>query len=201
MIPAIVGRKITDIERKIFALPVRLGGMGIQNPMETADREFRNSTLVTRNLARMIRNQESDLANYDAAKMKEIITQLKTEKEENMITQLEEIKTLLNESDQRTLELAGEKGAGAWLTLLPLESTGYVLNKVEFRDAICLRYDKKIPGTPSYCACGEKNSTNHTLNCKLGGFVTMRHNNIRDVEASLLRGICKDVRIEPELIP
>ena len=68
----------------------------------------------------MIRNQESDLANYDAAKMKEIITQLKTEKEENMITQLEEIKTLLNESDQRTLELAGEKGAGAWLTLLPL---------------------------------------------------------------------------------
>ena len=29
----------------------------------------------------------------------------------------------------------------------------------------------------------------------------MRHNNIRDLEASFLKGICKDVRIEPELIP
>ena len=133
--------------------------------------------------------------------MKEIVARLKTEKEENMLAELEEVKTLLNESDIRTLELAGEKGAGAWLTLLPLESTGYVLNKVEFRDAICLRYDKKIPGTPPYCACGKKNSTNHTLNCMLGGYVTMRHNNIRDLEASFLKGICKDVRIEPELIP
>ena len=201
LIPAIIGRRITDIERKIYALPVRLGGMGIQNPTETAEREFRNSSIVTRNLTTMIINQESDLSRYDASRMKEIVARLKTEKEENMLAELEEVKTLLNESDIRTLELAGEKGAGAWLTLLPLESTGYVLNKVEFRDAICLRYDKKIPGTPPYCACGKKNSTNHTLNCMLGGYVTMRHNNIRDLEASFLKGICKDVRIEPELIP
>ena len=29
----------------------------------------------------------------------------------------------------------------------------------------------------------------------------MRHNNIRNLEASLLQEICKDVRIEPELLP
>ena len=29
----------------------------------------------------------------------------------------------------------------------------------------------------------------------------MRHNNIRDFEASLLREICKDVKIEPMLLP
>ena len=29
----------------------------------------------------------------------------------------------------------------------------------------------------------------------------MRHNNIRDFEASLLREVCKDVKIEPELQP
>ena len=58
-----------------------------------------------------------------------------------------------------------------------------------------------IPNTPSYCGCKEKNSVNHTLNCKLGGYVTMRHNNIRDLEASLLREVCKDVKVEPELLP
>ena len=29
----------------------------------------------------------------------------------------------------------------------------------------------------------------------------MRHNNIRDFEASLLREVCKDVKVEPELLP
>ena len=29
----------------------------------------------------------------------------------------------------------------------------------------------------------------------------MRHNNIRDLEANLLREVCKDVKVEPELMP
>ena len=29
----------------------------------------------------------------------------------------------------------------------------------------------------------------------------MRHNRIRDLEASILKDICKDVRVEPELLP
>ena len=29
----------------------------------------------------------------------------------------------------------------------------------------------------------------------------MRHNNIRDLEATLLRPICKDVKVEPKLMP
>ena len=37
LIPAIIGRKVSDIERRILALPVRLGGIGIQNPVQTAE--------------------------------------------------------------------------------------------------------------------------------------------------------------------
>ena len=43
--------------------------------------------------------------------------------------------------------------------------------------------------------------TSTTLNCKRGGFVIIRHNNIRDFEASLLRRVCKDVKMEPQLQP
>ena len=102
---------------------------------------------------------------------------------------------------KRNLDLAREKGAGSWLTSLPLLSHDYVLNKQFFRDAICLRYGWSIPNTPQYCACGGKFDVNHALTCSKGGYVIMRHNRIRDMEASILRNVCKDVRVEPELLP
>ena len=36
LIPAIVGSRISDIERRFLALPVRFGGIGILNPVETS---------------------------------------------------------------------------------------------------------------------------------------------------------------------
>ena len=37
--------------------------------------------------------------------------------------------------------------------------------------------------------------------CKLGGYVTLRHNRIRDLEAELMKEVCHDVKVEPPLIP
>ena len=201
LIPAIIGRTVTDIERKILSLPVRMGGMGIQNPVLTADIEFENSINITRNLTALIEQQETDLRNYDTENLKDEIAKMKTEKEKKLMAQLDDVKQSVDNKLKRSLELAGEKGAGAWLSALPLHSLGYDLNKQEFRDGICLRYSWRIPNTPSFCGCGDKNSIDHTLNCKLGGYVHMRHNNIRDLEAALLKNICKDVKVEPELLP
>ena len=36
----IVGRTVSDAEHRILALPVRFGGIGILNPVETADQEY-----------------------------------------------------------------------------------------------------------------------------------------------------------------
>ena len=201
LIPAILGRKVTDLERKIISLPVRLGGLGIQNPVLTADREFRNSSTVTMNLTKLIEEQQQDLRNYNKETVESDIARIKREKEKYLMEQLEEIKNSANEKLKRSLELANEKGAGLWLTALPLQAAGYVLNKQEFRDGICLRYGWSIPNTPFYCACGVKSSVDHTLICKLGGYVNMRHNNVRDLEANLLKEVCKDVKVEPELLP
>ena len=35
--------------------------------------------------------------------------------------------------------------------------------------------------------------------CKLGGFITQRHNELRDLEAEFLSMMCNDVGIEPVL--
>ena len=157
--------------------------------------------IFTKNLTNLIIKQELDLTNYDAASVAGEIIRTKNEKEESMIALHQEVTDVANQKLRRYLEMAGEKGAGAWLTALPLQSAGYTLNKQQFRDAINLRYGWMIPGTPLYCGCGEKNNLDHILNCKLGGYVTMRHNNIRDLEATFLKEVCKDVRVEPELLP
>ena len=73
-----LGRQVDPIHRDILSLPVRYGGMGILNPVETADQEFNASTFITKKLTRIIKDQESDLFNYDR---KEAEDKLKTEKQ------------------------------------------------------------------------------------------------------------------------
>ena len=41
----------------------------------------------------------------------------------------------------------------------------------------------------------------NTLNCKRGGFVSTRHNDVRDFTAQLLSEVCHDVAVEPLLTP
>ena len=73
------------------------------------------------------------------------------------------------------------------------------LNKREFKDAIHLRYDWEVTGTPTVCVCGERFSVDHAMICKRGGFIIQRHNELRDLEADLLDLVCNDVETEPVL--
>ena len=58
-----------------------------------------------------------------------------------------------------------------------------------------------MPRLPEKCASGAHFDLQHALSCKKGGFVTLRHNMIRDVTARLLKEACHDVRVEPQLLP
>ena len=49
--------------------------------------------------------------------------------------------------------------------------------------------------------CGTKFTVEHAFTCKRGGFVTIRHNEIRDFTAELLNEVCQDVEVEPILTP
>ena len=102
---------------------------------------------------------------------------------------------------QRALDLATEKGSSAWLTVLPLQDLGFklIMNKREFRDAVKLRYDWPVEDIPSTCACGETFTIDQSMICKLGSFITQRHNELKDLEAEFLSMVCSDVEIEPVL--
>ena len=201
LIPAIVGRKVSDVERRLLALPVRFGGIGILNPVETSKWEFNTSLKITANLKSLICNQEVNLDNLSENRVRESINKCKQDKGKRLTEEFEIIKSLVDDDLKRCLDLAREKGSGSWLTALPIQSLGYALNRQDFRDSLCLRYGWRVPQTPQFCSCGKRNDVNHSLVCTKGGYVILRHNRIRDLEASLLKDICKDIKIEPELMP
>ena len=142
-IPALVGRKITQHERTIFALPTRFGGMGIANPCDEADSEYNNSFNVTSPLKHVIKQQSDNFDNVNTEEIKRQKQRVKTEKKER---NEEKFQSIISSRDTtpslaRALELAIEKGSSSWLNTAPNRDLGLFLNKQEFRDSICLRYN------------------------------------------------------------
>ena len=75
---------------------------------------------------------------------------------------------------------------GALLTVHPLTVNGTDLGAQEWRDAAFLRYGLEPSDLPKYCdGCNARFSICHDLDCKRGGLVTARHNELRDGVADL----------------
>ena len=116
-------------------------------------------------------------------------------------TAAKQLAAKLPAAQSRSLTLASEKGASSWVTALPLSCHGFVLHKAAFRDALCLRYGWQPQSLKSQCACGQTHSVSHALSCPIGGYPTLRHNEVRDFTAGLLREVCHGVTTEPPLQP
>ena len=128
-IPAIIGRNVSDNERELLSLPVRLGGLGIVNPTETADREYQASRKITEDLANIILRQEQDLSLYDTELTLNKIKSLKVEKESFLSEELNRLlESTSDTSLKRCIDFNKDKGAGSWLTALPLNKNhGFLL--------------------------------------------------------------------------
>ena len=99
-------------------------------------------------------------------------------------SRIERIDESLSPNLLQAVQQTRDKGASSWLNAIPIEEHGLALNKQEFRDSLCLRYNLPLPNLPSYCACGETFTVNHALSCKKGGFVAQRHDTKRDLLTS-----------------
>ncbi len=204
----LTGRHLSPLEREVMELPARNGGLGIPNPTKTAENNFEDSKTITRHISELIITQEWKCP--DDNKTKEAKSKVVHRKREREKSQLQELKKQLTPNPKnfpepplsKALDLANQKGASSWLTALPLQETNFVLNKEEFRDALALRYGWRPKHLPQKCACGATNSISHCLDCKLGGYINMRHNETRNIFATFLRKAgCHSVAIEQGLMP
>ena len=99
------------------------------------------------------------------------------------------------------LQQTRDKGVSSWVNAIPIEEHGLPLNKQDFRDSLCLRYNLPLPNLPSYCACGEVFTVNHALSCTKGSFIAQRNHTIRDLLTSHISKVCRNVETEQLLQP
>ena len=175
-LPALLGTTITEQERQLFKLPVKDGGLGIPVLVEKANIDFQSSKFITAPLVAVIVSQDYNILSKDVTKQvrSERVRQLNDCHKQ----QLDLVDSQLNEGAKRAIKQNREKGASSWLSALPLRDHGFTLNKEEFRDALALRYNRTVTNLPSKCACSEIFNVNHAMNCKKGGFVSIRHDTI-----------------------
>ena len=200
-IPAITeGHILSEADRKLISLPVRYGGLGIPIYQELCTREYNNSRKATSPLTPRIVAQEQAYV-YSKTQERQIDTEIRKAREEVHKNKLQSLRSDMTPQQIRANDLAQMKGASAWLTSLPLEDEGFVLNKREFFDAISLRYRWNLKRTPTNCACNKPFDSDHAMQCPLGGYVIRRHNRVRDLFAKLLDSVSHGVQIEPPLQP
>ena len=196
-IPAVTGFNVSAAERALLALPVKNGGMGIETVSDISDAEFSISVLMTAPLAAIIAMQGDELPNQ--ADVNEAKAALRKQKDDVIKEKISTVDSTLDRDIMRCVQQSRQSGASNWLSALPLTKHHLNFNKAEFRDALALRYNKHMAGLPSMCVCGQPFNVTHAMNCKKGGFISARHDNIRDFEAKLLSQVCKDVETEPQL--
>jgi hypothetical protein len=197
LIPAIIGRhSVSDTEREILALPCRLGGLGLINPTRSAAVQYNGSEKITAPLVSLILNQGTCPPEI-WEEMKSLKATVRSENKAHAENEAAAIE--LDAQQKKTVEMAKEKGASAWLTTLPLEKYGFALYRSEFRDAIALRYNWLPDRLPTQCACNAPFTVDHAFSCPKGAFPTFRHNDLRDITGGLLSEVCKEVSLEPVL--
>ena len=137
----------------------------------------------------------------DELSITKIKLEIKNKKENTYKHIMEHLKDNVSEKSKRRLHLSTEKGVSNWLTMLPIAEYGFELSKQQFWVSISLRYGWEISKLPTTCPCGSKFDIQHSMSCKKRGFVTIRHNNLRDPTAKILSGVCCDTEIAPKLVP
>ena len=112
------------------------------------------------------------------------------------------LKPHVSDYQRRLLAIASKnKGVSSWLTTEPTFANGTVLNKSDFRDAMCLRFGFPLDGMSSTCVCGNAMTVDHALTCPCGGYMIARHNEVRDCIAEIAETTFSDVEVEPVLLP
>eukprot|EP00978_Attheya_sp_CCMP212_P037221 scaffold174009_cov63-Attheya_sp.AAC.1 len=81
---------------------------------------------------------------------------------------------------------------------------GSILSDLEFQDGLRLHYAMMLQNLPTHCdGCNAKCNIDHALNCKKGGLVIARHNEVKDELEFLatLATLPNAVRNEPFIFP
>ena len=197
--PALTGNPINEQEYNILEKPIRMAGVGIRDPVASAKHSFETSKRATKMLTEsMIAGTPVNIDLYEL-NLKEVTKEMKVRKVDEDFNTMTELLTMVPENKYKKLQRIVENKCSTWLSITPTQDNFFSMSPDEFRDALALRYLFTPKNLPSTCdGCGEDFNFCHALNCKKGGLVSARHNEMRDLNCDLcsLAGL-KQVISEP----
>ena len=147
-LPTLMESIVSDDERDLRLLPIRDGGLGILILQKCASIHYESSKAITAPLIAIMMNQREVLP--EKALVKETKYKIVRQNESTLLQKSKNIHEKL--AEQGLLQKRRKKGASSWHSVMLLEKFGFVLNKGEFRDALRLRYAKRLRGLPSQSA-------------------------------------------------
>lgn len=202
-IPALTGRPDLPADSPVSLLahlPVRCSGLGIMDPTKTATKNYKASTVICTHLIAAIRGKHEFRIADHSISVRESKTELRNQHMDACKKEFETLTADMPHAVKRTMERGQISGTGAVYNIIPKADNGTRLSPDEFRDSLCIRYALEPANVPSHCdGCGHKADLDHLLNCKKGGLVIQRHDEIKHTIADLSRIAYGDrnVRDEP----
>jgi hypothetical protein len=200
-IPALLGGQlVSEAERLMLSLPGRYGGLALDNPTNTCANNHSFSCKLSKQLTEQLTTQKQHLR-LDPLIQDAVRQAIHAEREQKFKEDVQALKNCLPPDRFRALLCAQEKGSSVVVTTLPLKRFNFALSKHEFRDQILMRYRWPVPDLPMTCACGSPFTVDHSQICHVGGFINMRHDEVRNLLATEIKEVLKDVEMEPVLTP
>ena len=88
----------------VWSVPTEYGGLSIQNPAKTADREYKASKRTARQLTDLIISQDQDLSELDRALINKTEVELRFEKEKSYAAEKSRLENLItSEAKKKTI--------------------------------------------------------------------------------------------------
>ena len=132
-------------ERLLLSLPTRYAGLYINMFCEeSSSHEYENSKMISSDMTKAIIDQDY-IHIKDQELLKKNKNKIKTSREKRCADKLKMIREELDDISMRLNDIAQEKAASNWLTVLPIIEQNFNLNKQQFWDAIRLQKDNYKP--------------------------------------------------------
>jgi hypothetical protein len=201
-IPALlqVSDPVDEAFRQLLSQGVKMGGIALRNPTTSAPLLHQSSVDACDLLIKALHAGGGLSAEAHKACVREAGHHTRKARLKEEEAYLDGLKASGGRKMAKRLDRMSE--TGAWLSAIPNRFDGTELSREEFQDNLAIRYGLRPRGLPDRCdGCNEPFSVEHGLNCKKGGFVGQRHDDVCEELAHLCSMALTAARIssEPEI--
>ncbi len=204
-LPALLDIPSTEIDgkyRQLLTHSIKLGGLAIRNPVDTAPSVHMALIAATCHLTASLVDAQ---IGFDLGMHRQCAIAASQAARKDWL-QNEQIFINRHGRDKPSVARWDKQNCatGAWLLVLPKRLNGTGLSVDEWRDTVRLRYNHSPLDMPTACdGCGTKMTIEHALSCKTGGLVHIRHNDVADEWRHLCGTALSpgQVECEPRIFP